>query len=318
MRIVFAGTPEFSATILKSLINNGHEIVCVYTQPDRKTGRGQKILSPAVKQCADNFNIPVKQPTSLKTNEAAIGLAELKADLMVVVAYGLLLPQNILDLPTLGCLNIHASLLPRWRGAAPIQRAIEAQDEKTGICIMQMEAGLDTGPILCQRELTISKIDTSASLHDKLSILGAKTILDCLENIEEYQKKSTPQEHENAIYADKISKQEANIDWTKTADAIDHQIRAFIPWPISQSHCKGERLRIWQVTVSQTVSKNIDSQKNNTICAGEIIHIDKTGIEVACGEGTIKLNKLQKEGSKPLFATDFLNGSDLAVGDRFI
>jgi methionyl-tRNA formyltransferase len=312
MRIIFAGTPEFSAVILKALIDEGHDIVSAYTQPDRKTGRGQKVLPPAVKKCALKFEIPVKQPINFKTDESITELEALKPDLMIVVAYGLILPQSVLDIPTLGCLNIHASLLPKWRGAAPIQRAIEAQDKQTGICIMQMEIGLDTGPVLLQQNIDISDNDTSASLHDKLATLGAKTILDCLTNLDKYQKNALIQTHEDAIYAHKISKQDANIDWTNTAKEIDHQIRAFIPWPICQSHCKQQRLRIWQASISQE-----STSQNSNALPGEIISIDKTGIEIACGKGAIKLIKLQKDGSKPLEAADFINGSDLTIGDCF-
>ena len=311
MRIVFAGTPDFSAVILSALVEQGHDIVCVYTQPDRKTGRGQKLLPPAVKKSAIEFKIPVLQPINFKEEQTQHELTSLKPDLMIVVAYGLLLPKSVLDIPRLGCLNIHASLLPKWRGAAPIQRAIEAQDKKTGICIMQMETGLDTGPVLHKNEINISANDTSASLHDKLAELGARTILECLDQLAHYQDAAVPQNHNDAVYAHKIKKQEGEINWTNSARKIAHQIRAFIPWPVCQSHCKGQRLRIWQA------SEVIEMEQESCTQPGEILQIDKSGISVACGKGILRLEKLQKDGSKPLLVKDFINGSDLQEGDIF-
>ena len=311
MRIIFAGTPDFAAHTLIALCETGHEIICVYTQPDRKTGRGQKLSPPAVKRVALDQKIEVRQPLSFKPDEEFNALEALKPDLIIVVAYGMILPQRILDIPKIACLNIHASLLPRWRGAAPIQRAIEAGDKKTGICIMQMEAGLDTGPIVSQSTLTIEKNDTSSSLHDKLAILGAETLLDTLYTLEALEKKLANivvQDHESATYAHKISKSEANIDWNENAALIQQRIRAFNPWPVCQSYCNTQRLRIWQANVL-----NIDSHSDN----GTIIAIDKTGIQISCGQSVLNIQVLQRDGSKPMPVKDFINSSELKIGDFF-
>ena len=309
MRIIFAGTPDFAAHTLTALHEAGHEIICVYTQPDRKTGRGQKLSPPAVKRVALDQKIEVKQPLSFKSDDEFNTLKALKPDLMIVVAYGMILPQRILDIPKIACLNIHASLLPRWRGAAPIQRAIEAGDKETGICIMQMEAGLDTGPVVSQSVLTIEKNDTTSSLHDKLAILGTKTLLETLDTLESLEEKLANvliQDHDSATYAHKISKAEANIDWNENAELIQQRIRAFNPWPICQSYCNNQRLRIWQASVL-----NIDSHSAN----GTIIAIDKTGIQISCGQNVLNIQKLQRDGSKPIPVKDFINSSELKIGD---
>jgi len=318
MRIIFAGTPEFSVCTLQALIKAGHDVVCVYTQPDRKTGRGQKLTPPAVKQCAVKHSIPVRQPLSLKGEVEQQELKELEADVMIVVAYGLLLPQAVLDAPKFGCLNIHASLLPKWRGAAPIQRSIQNGDDKTGVCIMQMDIGLDTGDVLLRAETPILANDTSASLHDKLADIGAEALITCLADLEDYQSKALVQDHENATYAHKITKAEANIDWQQSALEIDQQIRAFKPWPISQTYLiektedqnetESTRYRIWK-------SEPLDEPHTHN--AGEIIRTDKSGIYVACGEGVIKLETLQRDGSKAMQASDLINGNKLALGMSF-
>jgi len=314
MRIIFAGTPEFSVCTLKALIKAGHEVVCVYTQPDRKTGRGQKLTPPAVKQCAVEHGIEVRQPLSLKGETEQKELEDLNADVMIVVAYGLLLPQPILDAPKFGCLNIHASLLPKWRGAAPIQRSIQHGDDKTGVCIMQMDIGLDTGDVLLRAETPILSNDTSASMHDKLADIGAEALITCLSDLQDYQSKAVVQNHESATYAHKITKAEANIDWQKSALEIDQQIRAFKPWPICQTHLvesegnKLTRYRIWQ-------GEPLDEAHANS--AGEIIRTDKSGIYVACGEGVMKLDTLQRDGSKAMQASDLINGNKLSLGMSF-
>ena len=308
MRIIFAGTPDFAAHTLSTLCANTYDVVCVYTQPDRKTGRGQKLTPPAVKKLALKQGIEVRQPLSLTSDDEYQLLKNLQPDLIIVVAYGMLLPQRVLDIPTYGCLNIHASLLPKWRGAAPIQRAIEAGDKKTGICIMQMEAGLDTGPILSQRSITIEPTDTSASLHDKLAELGATTLLTTLETLKEQQANAQIQDHDSACYAHKINKAEATIDWHKNAFNIQQKVRAFNPWPICQSMCKDQRIRIWQAHAIEV---------NSNAPSGTIIQLDKNGIQVSCGQNILSIQKLQRDGSKPLAVSDFINSTNLKVGDQF-
>jgi len=325
MRIIFAGTPEFAVTPLKALVEAGHEVICVYTQPDRKVGRGQKVQASAVKAYAQEQGIAVRQPLNFKNAEDIKNLAELNADLMVVVAYGLILPQAILDAPKHGCLNIHASLLPRWRGAAPIQRCLQAGDDTTGVCIMQMDAGLDTGDVLLQTELDIESHDTSKTLHDKLAKIGAKSLLSTLDNLHSLQASAIPQDTAQATYAEKITKSEAVINWQNSATAIHNQIRAFNPWPICQTslivEMKAEqqadeqktiRWRIWQAELTGNETSGSSAE------AGEIIQVDKTGICVACGSGTLKITKLQKDGSKPLLVSDFLNGNQITAGMQLI
>ncbi len=308
MRIVFAGTPDFAAQTLTALLAANYDVVCVYTQPDRKTGRGQKLSAPPVKKIALEHDIEVRQPLSLKDDDSAKALKELKPDVMIVVAYGMLLPQRILDIPTIACLNIHASLLPRWRGAAPIQRAIEAGDTQTGVCIMQMEAGLDTGPVLLESRLDIQHNDTSASLHDSLAILGAKSLMECLKSLPEKLEKAQKQNHENACYAHKITKNEANIDWSESAKQVDQKIRAFNPWPICQSNCQHQRLRIWQAEPIQSL---------HTSKPGTVLSIDKGGMQVACGNNALNITLIQRDGSKPVSIKDFINSTNIQSGDIF-
>lgn len=313
MRIIFAGTPDFAAHSLSALCTANHEIVCVYTQPDRKTGRGQKVTAPAVKVEALKNNIEVRQPLSFKSDIDYEDLKALNADLMIVVAYGMLLPQRVLDVPKYGCLNIHASLLPRWRGAAPIQRAIEAGDEETGVCIMQMEAGLDTGPVIQRETIPIKTTDTSASLHDKLAELGALALLSTLNTLEEKLHTAKAQDHNSACYAHKITKAEANLDWHESANSIAQKIRAFNPWPICQSsyhnNDQEQRIRIWQAAA-------ITSSSSDTT-PGTILSMDKNGLQVSCGEGILSIQTLQRDGSKPLAIRDFINSTSLQVGDQF-
>ena len=309
MRLIFAGTPDFSVAPLQTLIERKHDIVAVYTQPDRPAGRGKTLTPPPVKQVALDNNIEVFQPLTLKTEEQENQIRQLNPDAMIVVAYGMLLPQAILDIPRYGCINIHASLLPRWRGAAPIQRAIEAGDEKTGVSIMQMEAGLDTGPVFSTVQTDISSNDTSQSLHDRLSQLGADAICDTLEQIEKKTISAIPQDDTKTNYAKKITKQEAQIDWSLSAQQIDNKIRAFIPWPICQTSHNGHRLRI----ISAKVSENNTSYNKQQ--PGSIINIDAQGIEVVCGENTLLLTELQRDGGKKMSHSQLLNGYNLDIGD---
>lgn len=308
MRIIFAGTPDFAAHTLTNLIAKQHDIICVYTQPDRKTGRGQKLTPPPVKQVAIECGIDVRQPSSLKSDEEYQALKKLKPDLMIVVAYGMILSQSVLDVPKHGCLNIHASLLPKWRGAAPIQRAIQAGDKKTGVCIMQMEAGLDTGPVLSHAEVVIEQTDTSASLHDKLAKIGATTLITTLESLTSHQTNAQTQNHAAACYAHKITKAEATIDWHKSAQEIHQTIRAFNPWPICQSICNEQRLRIWQAEVIQ---HDYDAEPGN------IVKLDKNSLYVKCGKDILSIQTLQRDGSKPLPISDFMNSTDLKINDQF-
>ena len=304
MKIIFAGTPEFSVAPLKALARD-HQIVAVFTQPDRKSGRGKKLTPPPVKRYALELGISVFQPDTLKGQATLI--QSFDADIMVVVAYGMLLPQNILDIPPLGCLNIHASLLPRWRGAAPIQRAIEAGDTRTGVSIMRMELGLDTGPVYNTLKLDITRDDTSQTLHDRLSKLGAQGICDTVLALEENPNlRPVAQDETSSNYAKKISKSEAELDWSGSANTLHQQLRAFIPWPVSQTHHNGTRLRIWQASVI-----DIDSQE----APGTVIDSSESGIDISCSKGVLRIEKLQRDGSKPMIYSEFRNGYSLNIGD---
>lgn len=307
MRIIFAGTPEFAAQSLKALLTTEHEVCAVYTQPDRPAGRGRKLTPSAVKQVSLEHNIPVEQPTNFKDQKDRDTLAAYQADVMIVVAYGILLPQTVLDTPKMGCINVHASLLPRWRGAAPIQRAILAGDTETGICIMQMEAGLDTGPVLARNICPISEKDTSQSLHNTLAHLGAETLLSTLPNLAELQVKAESQNNAMTCYADKIVKSEAIIDWQQPAKSISQQIRAFNPWPIAQTLWQDDVLRIWFAEVIESHAK---------ATPGEILATNSEQILVATGEGTIAITEIQTPGKKAMPVKDFLNANKLTVGDH--
>ena len=310
MKILFAGTPDFSVAPLKALVAN-HDIVGVFTQPDRKAGRGKKLTPPPVKVAAQEFDIPVFQPNTLKGQEELI--KSLGADVMVVVAYGMLLPQSILDIPRLGCLNIHASILPRWRGAAPIQRAIEAGDEETGVSIMRMELGLDTGPVYQVLKTPILKTDTSLSMHDKLAILGAQGINETISKLEESPDLPAQiQDNQLANYAKKISKDQAVINWNMSAAEIDQRIRAFTPWPICQTTHNGTRIRVWKAQALDNQLKHSKEAK-----PGDIIAVNDNTIEVVCGNGVLSLQTLQRDGSKQLPIQEFCNGYPLNVGDHF-
>lgn len=298
LRIVFAGTPEFAATHLEALAKSHHEIVGAYTQPDRAAGRGKKLKPGAVKVCAEHHGIPVFQPTSLKPAGEAAQLAALEADVMVVVAYGLLLPQTILDTPRLGCINVHASLLPRWRGAAPIERAIAAGDRETGITIMQMDAGLDTGPMLNRRSCTIDEDTNGDSLRREMAQLGGPALLETLDQLARGTAVAEPQDDALATYAPKLDKAEGEINWLESAAVIARKVRAFCSANVASARLGEERIKIWHARCCQPSA----AQEPGTILAA-----GKQGIEVACGDGALLITRLQLPGRKPLEAAAVLN-----------
>ncbi|MYM61353.1 methionyl-tRNA formyltransferase [Vibrio sp. OCN044] len=298
LKIVFAGTPDFAARHLAALLSSEHEVIAVYTQPDRPAGRGKKITASPVKTLAIEHNIPVYQPENFKSDQDKQDLASLKADLMVVVAYGLLLPQAVLDTPKLGCINVHGSILPRWRGAAPIQRSIWAGDEQTGVTIMQMDIGLDTGDMLKIATLPIEPQDTSSSMYDKLAELGPKALIDCLGEIANESASAEKQDDDQANYAEKLSKEEARIDWSDDAKHIERCVRAFNPWPISHFVAGDKSIKVWQ-------SKVVQQDTNQA--PGTIIQADKTGIYVSTGKDILVLEQLQVPGKKAMSIQDILN-----------
>lgn len=298
LRIVFAGTPDFAARHLAALLSSEHEVIAVYTQPDRPAGRGKKLTASPVKQIAVEHNIEVYQPENFKSDQAKQQLAELNADLMVVVAYGLLLPQAVLDTPRLGCINVHGSILPRWRGAAPIQRSIWAGDSETGVTIMQMDIGLDTGDMLKIATLPIEATDTSASMYGKLAELGPQALVDCIADIASGKAIATKQDDALANYAKKLSKEEAKIDWSMDAAFIERCVRAFNPWPMSHFDVAENTIKVWQSRVeAQTSDQPV----------GTIVQADKSGIYVATGNGLLVLEQLQVPGKKALPVQDILN-----------
>lgn len=305
LRIVFAGTPEFSVPCLDAAAARG-EVVAVYTQPDRPAGRGRALAESPVKLRAKQLGIDVFQPATLRDADAQAQLRELKPDLMVVVAYGLILPQAVLDIPTRGCWNVHASLLPRWRGAAPIQRAIEAGDAQTGVDLMRMEKGLDTGPLLLRLATPIADDDTGGTLHDRLSHLGAEVLGDGLKLLRAGMVPvATPQPAEGATYAHKLDKAEAKLDWTQSAVALARKVRAFNPWPIAECELAGERLRVHAaLPLSEAAARalGVGGQAPGTLIAGT-----REGLTVACGDGALRITQVQREGGKPQPVADFLN-----------
>ncbi len=304
MRLVFAGTPDFAVAALDALHAAGHEIVGVYTQPDRPSGRGQKLSPSPVALRAAELGLPIFKPEKLR-GEAVDELRALAPDVMVVVAYGLLLPQAVLDIPRHGCLNIHASLLPRWRGAAPIQRAIEAGDTQTGVTIMRMDAGLDTGPMLLEEAIAITADTTAASLHDELQALGSRLIVEAVAGLERSGLQERTQPVDGATYARKLSKEEARIDWTRPAEEIARRIRAFNPVPVAWSELGGERLRLWLARAEAGSGE-----------PGTIVAADAQGIAVAAGEGIVRLQQLQWPGGKAMDAATAARGRKLE-GERF-
>ncbi len=324
VNLIFAGTPEFAASALADLIKAGHKVVAVYTQPDRPAGRGQKLTPSAVKTLALEHQIPVYQPVNLKgsTPEGQAAQAELAAiikahqvNVMVVAAYGLILPQSVLDMPPQGCLNIHASLLPRWRGAAPIHRAILSGDVETGITIMQMDAGLDTGDMLYRAPLPITSTDTSATLHDRLAVLGGEAIVHTLAQLAHYQAHRIKQQDSQVTYAAKLTKAEGQIDWTQSATEIDRTIRGLQPWPVAYTQMGNDTdtpdtIRIWSANLAASSTAAV---------AGEIIAISKDGVQVQCGDGqAILITSLQWPGGKAMTSTQILQTQKLHAGQRFL
>ena len=305
LRIVFAGTPDFAVPALERLLSSDHHVVAVYTQPDRPAGRGRKLTPSPVKRLALASDIPVVQPASLRNPQAEAELESLKSDLMVVAAYGLILPQAILDLPRLGCWNIHGSLLPRWRGAAPVQRAILAGDTETGVCIMQMDAGLDTGAVFSSSATPIGEFETAGELHDRLAGMGAELLLDTLSHRAELT--ARPQDDAAATYASKLEKSEAWLDWSRPAVQLSREVRAFNPWPISRARLAGEDLRVWQ---AKPVRAGVAP-------AGTVLSAGADGLDVACGEGVLRLLRVQRPGGRPVAIGDFLNARPLQPGDCF-
>lgn len=299
MRLVFAGTPDFAATALTALLGTHHTIVGVYSQPDRPAGRGRKLQPSPVKQVALDNAIPVFQPESLKTPEAQQELADLQPDVMIVAAYGLILPEAVLAIPAHGCLNIHASLLPRWRGAAPIHRAIAAGDEVTGITIMQMNKGLDTGAMLLKTQTTIEATDTGGSLHDRLADMGGNAIIQALNMLERCELNGDVQNDEQACYAHKLTKEEGHIDWSQSASTIERLVRAFNPWPGTYTDLEQQRLRIHEANANDE-----NSQKP----AGTVLRREREGIDIACGAGTLRVTRLQLPGSRAQSVNDLING----------
>lgn len=306
MKIIFAGTPEFAASALDALLK-GHQVVAVLTQPDRPSGRGMQLTASPVKQLAMEHGLPVLQPLTLKTEEAQQALAAIDADVMVVAAYGLILPKSVLQRPRFGCLNIHASLLPRWRGAAPIQRAILAGDTETGITIMQMDEGLDTGDTLLKKQCAITVDETAGSLHAKLAKLGAQAIVEALHKLELGDLHAEPQEAQLATYAAKLVKSEAQLDWSQSATQLDRAVRGYFPFPIAYAFLRGTPIKILRARL-------VEGRKDT---AGTIIEVTKSHILVACGNGVLALETLQKPGGKALPAAQFVQGFPVKAGDCF-
>ncbi len=310
LKIAFAGTPEFAAVALKELLSSSHEVVGVLTQPDRPAGRGRKLTASAVKIMAQEAGVPVLQPVSLKNEEAQAAFNALNADVLVVAAYGLILPKAVLDVPPLGCLNIHGSLLPRWRGAAPIHRAILAGDTETGVCIMQMDEGLDTGDVLLEKATPIGIDESVAQLHDRLATMGAKMLIEalparCLGSLQ-----TKVQDNTLATYADKLYKSEAALDFTMSAEELDRRIRAFNPWPVAEAQLQGKRVRIWQ-------SRIVERHEAETAKAcGTIVAVTGDAVRVQAGDATIDLTVLQWPGKKAQPAAEFLQGHSLQ-GETF-
>lgn len=298
LRIIFAGTPDFATRHLDALLSSKHHIVGVFTQPDRPAGRGNKLTSSSVKILAERYQLPVFQPKSLRPEENQRLIANLNADVMVVVAYGLLLPKTVLDMPHLGCINVHGSLLPRWRGAAPIQRSLWAGDNETGVTIMQMDVGLDTGDIIHKIVCPIEATDTSASLYNKLAEFSPKGLLTTLQLLADGTAKREVQNESQVTYAEKLSKEEARLNWNLSAAQLERCIRAFNPWPVSYFSVNGQPVKVWQASL---LVETADAEP------GTIVHADKHGIQVATANGILNLTRLQPAGKKPMSAQDLLN-----------
>lgn len=308
LKIIFAGTPDFAVPALKALIDSDHSVVAVYTQPDKPKGRGQKLQAPPVKVLAQENDLQVFQPKTLRDSQAQVILSSHDADLMVVVAYGLILPQAVLDMPRFGCINIHPSLLPKWRGAAPIQRSLEAGEKETGVTIMQMDAGMDTGPILLQEKIYLNGTENSLQAHNLFSELGARHLLKVIKSIEEGCVTPQAQDNTQATYANKITKEEKVIDWSRPAEAILHQVQAFNPWPVATTHFENEPLKVFEVVaIDQAV----------TLPPGTLIQVNEDCFDVATGQGMLRVFCVQQPGKKRMAARDFLHGkrNSLVVGE---
>ncbi len=298
LRIIFAGTPDFAARHLDALLSSGHQVVGVFTQPDRPAGRGKKLMPSPVKVLAEEHSLPIFQPASLRPQENQQLVADLNADVMVVVAYGLILPKAVLDMPRLGCINVHGSLLPRWRGAAPIQRSLWAGDADTGVTIMQMDVGLDTGDMLYKLSCPITDEDTSATLYDKLAELGPKGLIDTLQQLADNRVQPEVQDEALVTYAEKLTKEEARLDWSLPAAQLERCIRAFNPWPMSWLEIDGQPVKVWQASV---IAGPVNA------APGTIVEANKQGIQVATVEGILNLESLQPAGKKAMSAQDLLN-----------
>ncbi|WP_197062442.1 methionyl-tRNA formyltransferase [Luteibacter sp. 9133] len=300
LRVVFAGTPDFAVPCFEACRTSGADVVAVYTQPDRPAGRGRKLAASPVKEAALAAGVPVEQPESFKAQADRDRLAAHAPDLMVVVAYGLILPRKVLAIPRLGCWNVHASLLPRWRGAAPIQRAILAGDEESGVDLMQMEAGLDTGPVLIERRTPITGDDTGGSLHDRLSALGADALAEGLRRVMNGETLAARAQAEDGVeYAHKLDKAEARLDFSLTAIALERKVRAFDPWPVAEADIAGERLRIWS-------ARAIDAETAGTT-PGQVLRVSREGIDIACADGALRLLAVQRPGGRRIGIVDYLN-----------
>lgn len=311
LNLIFAGTPEFAAIQLQALLGSRHRVIACYTQPDRPAGRGRKLTPSPVKALAQEHGIPVYQPVNFKNADDVAQLQALNADLMVVVAYGLILPKAVLDAPRLGCINVHASILPRWRGAAPIQRAIAAGDRETGVTLMQMDVGLDTGAMLLKVTTPISADDTGGNLHDRLAQIGAPALLETLEQLAAGAAKPQAQDNSLATYAHKLTKEEAKLDWTRSAADLHNLIRAFNPWPVTHTELDGDTIRVWKAE-RQT--------GNHQAAPGTLLDVSRDGVTVATGDGLLRLTELQLPGGKCLPVAALLNSRAdwLQAGKRFL
>ncbi|MDP0561914.1 MAG: methionyl-tRNA formyltransferase [Candidatus Endonucleobacter sp. (ex Gigantidas childressi)] len=310
LRIIFAGTPDFASAHMQAILDSNHRLIAVYSQPDRPAGRGRKLKASSVKTLALQHNIPVYQPISLREEDKQEVLAALNPDLMVVVAYGLILPQVILDTPQFGCVNVHGSILPRWRGAAPIQRAIAASDKESGVTIMQMDAGLDTGDILIKAYCPIYTNDTSADLHDRLIEVGKPALIAALDAIAEGRIQAKKQDNKLACYAHKLSKAEARLDWQKTAAELEREVLAFNPWPVATIAIEDLVIKVWQATAAEY---------NSNAAPGTLIKADKDGLDIACSDGVLRITQVQPPSARAMPVQDLLNSRKtfFIVGNQF-